>query len=491
MLRLRNPDGSYEIVPTTPENTRRYLEREPLLAADAEDPGFKTAAEIRQLQNRMLERQMQRVMDGSAYYTEMFKREKVDPEKIRTVDDLQRIPLTYKRDYMKDPEAFRLKLSNPTLYDWLWEVTYTTGTTTGVPTPFYNTISDAYANFQMIFRAMKISGVAEGMRTVNLFPLGPVPHIGFFRARDIITMAPFGMGSFACTGMPHEEFKIHRPLDYAVELVERVQGQALVGIASFIRRIIMRAEEQGRDYSSIEGVQLLGEAAPQGMRDDIRTRLESMGADRPFISNSYGFTEMQGAMAECEEFSGCHNPDPGLYFFEVVDEKTEERVPDGETGLLVITHLNRTGTVLLRYVVGDYAAITHEPCEFCGRESLRMLVAVGSTYASRTTELVKLKGTLINPEILRDEIANTAGVTEYQVIFTKKDADDPYSPDDLIIKIGRTGERSETEIEEELMRRIQRAVEMRARIEFVELSEIFDPTVSLKALRIVDLRPSE
>lgn len=491
MLRIRNAEGKKEIVETTPENTRRMIASEPLFAGDTDDPNFMAPDEVSALQNVNLVRQMERIADGSAYYKELFKGEGIDPADIRTTDDLRKLPLTRKLDYMKDPEAFKLKLSNPTLYDWLWEVTYTTGTTTGVPTPFYNTIHDAYANFQLIFRGLKVAGAISKMRTVNLFPLGPVPHIGFFRTRDIITMSLFGQGSFACTGMPHEEFKIHRSMDYAVELIEKVEAQALVGVASFIRRIIMKAEQQGRDYSSVEGAQLLGEAAPKGMRDDIRMRLEAMGADRPFISNSYGFTEMQGAMVECEEFSGCHNPDPGLYFFEVVDEKTEERLPDGEVGLLVITHLNRTGTVLLRYVIGDYAAITHEPCPFCGRLGVRMQVAVGSTYASRTSELINLKGTLINPEVLRDEIANTAGVAEYQVIFTKKDLADPYSPDELIIKVGSLPSRPDEEIAAELQRRIQKAVEMRAQIEFAELSEIFDPTVTLKAMRIVDLRPKE
>jgi len=491
MLRIRNSDGSRIVLEVTPENTRKMIESEPLYAADKDDPTFKPLDEIRAIQNANLVRQIERVMDGSAYYRELFKKEKIDPEKIRTVDDLERIPLTRKHDYMKDPESFRLKLSNPTLYDWLWEVTYTTGTTTGVPTPFYNTIHDAYATFRLIFRGLKIGGLISESRIVNLFPLGPIPHIGFFRCRDIITMAPFGQGSFGCTGMPHPEFQIHRPLDYAVELVERVQGQALIGIASFVRRIVMKAEEQGRDYSYVEGVQLLGEAAPKGMRDDIRMRLERMGADRPFISNSYGFTEMQGAMPECEEFSGCHNPDPTLYFFEVVDEKTEKRLPDGEVGLLVITHLNRTGTVLLRYVIGDYAAITHEPCRFCGRTTLRLEVAVGSTYASRTSELVNLKGTLINPEILRDEIANTEGVAEYQIVFTKKDPNDPYSPDELIVKVGNLPGRPQEDIAKELEQRIQKAVEMRAKIEFVELSEIYDPNASLKAMRIIDLRPKE
>ncbi len=491
MLRMRDADGSAILLETTPENTRRVIESEPMFAADVDDPNFMPPEEIRALQNRNLCRQLERVCDGGAFYKELFKREKIDPGKIRTVDDLTSLPLTYKRDYMADPDAFRLKLTNPTLYDWLWEVTYTTGTTTGVPTPFYNTIHDAYATFQLLFRAIKIGGAISGIRTVNLFPLGPIPHIGFFRARDIATMSIFGQGSAACTGMPHEEFLIHRSMDYAIELIERVEAQALIGVASFIRRIIMKAEEQGRDYSSIEGCELLGEAAPKGMRDDIRMRLENMGADRPFISNSYGCTEMQGAMPECEEFSGCHSPDPGLYFFEVVDEKTGERLGDGEVGLLCVTHLNRTGTVLLRYVIGDYAAITHEPCPLCGRTGMRLEVAVGSTYASRTTELINLKGTLINPEILRDEIANTAGVAEYQIVLTRKDPDDPYSGDELIIKVGALEDRPRGDIASELQKRLQVAVEMRAKVEFVELSEIFDPTVSLKALRILDLRPLE
>ena len=172
-------------------------------------------------------------------------------------------------------------------------------------------------------------------------------------------------------------------------------------------------------------------------------------------------------------------------------EKTLERIPDGEVGLLVITHLNRTGTVLLRYVVGDYAAITHEPCPLCGRTGTRTQIAVGSTYATRTGDLVNLKGTLINPEILMYEIANTAGIAEYQVVFTKRDPADPYSPDELVIRVGKLPDRSEKDIEDELQQRLQSAVETRGRIEFAELSEIFDPDVSFKAARLVDLRPGE
>lgn len=47
------------------------------------------------------------------------------------------------------------------------------------------------------------------------------------------------------------------------------------------------------------------------------------------------------------------------------------------------------------------------------------------------------------------------------------------------------------DIEDELQHRILGTVEMRARIEFAELSEIFDPNESPKATRLVDLRPKE
>ena len=251
----------------------------------------------------------------------------------------------------------------------------------------------------------------------------------------------------------------------------------------------MKAELEGRDFSETKHIQALGEACPQAMRDDMKRRLQNMGAEDPFISNSYGFTEMQGAMPECTEFSGCHNPAPNLYFFEVVDEETGKRVADGERGLFCITHLNRRGTVLLRYVIGDLGALTHETCPHCGRTSERAIIAVGSTYATRTAELVKLKGTLINPEILRDGLANIPGVQEYQIVFDKKDKDDPYSLDDLIVKIAPEEGFDRAKIEEEIQTRLVSAVEMRARVEFVAMEEIYDPTVALKAYRVIDMRP--
>ncbi|MCI0481264.1 MAG: hypothetical protein L0213_06730, partial [Candidatus Dadabacteria bacterium] len=294
------------------------------------------------------------------------------------------------------------------------------------------------------------------------------------------------------TGSPYPgmEPPIHRSLQDVIDTIEDKEVTLLSGVGSYIRRVIVEAEKQKKNYRAVRSVAALGEAVPRGMRDDMRRRLQNMGAGDVYIGNGFGATELQTSLQECVEFGGHHVTDDYYFFLEVVDENTGKRVEDGKTGLLAVTHLDRRGTVLLRYVLGDIVAMTHEPCPPCGRLSPRLIAAVGSTYGTRTSELVKLKGTLINPETLRDAIANIKGVTEYQIVFTKEDEKDPYSMDKLLIKVGKP-DRDEKEVEREVIEAARQAVEMRPDVIFVAHSEIFDPMAALKATRVVDLRPKE
>jgi phenylacetate-coenzyme A ligase PaaK-like adenylate-forming protein len=135
--------------------------------------------------------------------------------------------------------------------------------------------------------------------------------------------------------------------------------------------------------------------------------------------------------------------------------------------------------------------MTHDTCPHCGRNVVRTVIAVGSTYATRTSELVNLKGTLINPEILRDEVANTPGVKEYQIVFTKKDPEDPFSLDELVVKVAEEEGFDKDKLEQDIQTKLITAVEMRPKVEYVPMKEIYDPTVALKAYRVIDLRPKD
>lgn len=475
----------------SPEKVKRFIDMYPVYKNDVDCPAFKSREEIRELQNKNLRVQLELCDKYSPYYSELFKEANIDVSKIKTVDDLEKLPLTTKEDYMKDPEAFRLRLpgDRPFFELLTWNVTMTTGTTSGFPTVFWNTTHDEYATFQFLIRSSKISWGTPDDVIFDCFPFGPVPHIGYLRA---IT-APLAIGASVCaghTGMAYPEFPVLRRMDEAIRIAENQRATVIMGIASYIRRMVMRAEELSVDFSSVRAVHALGEPCPKGMRDDMRKRLEGLGAENVFIHNGWGFTECQGSFSECTELGGVHNPDPTLYFIEVVDPETGERKEDGEEGVAAITHLNRRGTVLLRYVLGDIIKLTHEQCPYCGRNTERIMPVSGSVYATRTKELVKFKGTLINPGALKDAIENVGGIAEYQIIFTKSDPNDPYSTDKLVLKVAPTGTVSREELEKRIADAVVKAAEMSATIEWVSSpSEIYDPMVSLKATRVVDLRP--
>jgi phenylacetate-coenzyme A ligase PaaK-like adenylate-forming protein len=476
----------------TPEKTKKFIDMVPLYKEDKNDPAFLTGKELDEVRNKNLRVQMELCAKYSPYYHDLFKECGIDASSIKTIDDLEKLPLTTKLDYMKNPEAFRLKLdSTRPFYELiLWDLTMTTGTTTGIPSIFWNTTHDFYAQTLFFIRGSKISWAVPGEDIIfNAFPLGPIPHMAYLRTLT----ASFASGcAVVCghTGMPHPDFPIHRKLDDAIKLMEAYKCTGAMGIASYMRRFVMRAQEMGTDCSRIRGVHALGESCPKGMRDDMTRRLEELGADSPLIDNAYGFTECQGAFPECAELAGCHNPDPSLYFMEVVNPETGERLAEGEQGHVAVTHINRRGTVLLRYLLGDIGKVTYEPCPHCGRKSERMMPISGSVYSTRTKELVKLKGTLINPGLLMDAIENIGGIVEYQVVFTKADPSDPYSLDKLVVRVAPTGEIPADKLKASITDAVLKAAEMRPEIQFVSSPfEIFDPRLSLKATRILDQRP--
>ncbi len=83
------------------------------------------------------------------------------------------------------------------------------------------------------------------------------------------------------------------------------------------------------------------------------------------VFNHYGTTEMGfGAALECDAHDGLHLREGEIYF-EIIDEKTEKGVEDGEEGELVFTTFSRKGVPLIRYRTGDYTKVIQEKCR-CG-----------------------------------------------------------------------------------------------------------------------------
>jgi len=431
---------------------------------------------VKDIQDERLRRMLALCMRGHAYYQRKWAG--IDVSAIRGVDDLERLPLTSKQDLMSDPEAFRLRIPELPLHERaLWEVIYTTGST-AEPTPVYNTTHDYHAYLFQSKRVAEISGIHETDVIANLFPLTPAPMGAFLRSAT----NAYAAGATVCAALPgaaHGAFDVHRSLDYAVHTVQVHRATILWGVPSFLRRVLLRAKELKADFRSVRMCAISGEATTPQMREELRRCLRELGASGTTVFDRYGSTEL-GAFAQCREEGDWHNPVPEIQYHEVVDPQTGRRLPDGERGALAVTHLDRRGTVLVRFLVGDTVSLTRAPCPHCGRTSERIVGPV-----VRGSDLVKVRGMLINPGALVAALAQMPGLDEFQVVVRRENAADPYSMDELVVRVACS-----PALVQKVAACALEVTRVRATVEVVDAKEIYDPGRQAKAKRFVDARTS-
>ena len=439
------------------------------------------------LRDRRLHNMIRLCAAAHPYYKKLFDQLGLTASDFRTVDDLQKLGMLHKETYTADPESFRLNLGGTeglSLEETtLADVIYTSGSTSQA-TPFYDTVHDRLARIEHIRRGAGIAGVSESDIVANLFPLGAVPHQGFLSA----TWGAQAIGAkliSTLTGRGYNDFDVRRSLDNAVRLVERHRATIIWGITTFVRRFVVRAQELGCDLGSVRMAMVMGEPCPPGMREDIRSRLESLGSSNPGISNGYGFTEMQAPAMECVELGPRHIAAPEQFHFETVDIESGKPAADGTPDLLLMSHLNRRGTVLLRYRVGDVVAIENGECGHCGRTGPRF-----TSDPYRADGLVKVKGTLVDPQALHGSLSpllSVDGVSDYQLRIGRAVESDRYSGDRLAVRIACSPEARETAAER-VRSLASLAIEVTPEVEFLSRDGFEETSQDYKFRRFVDER---
>jgi phenylacetate-coenzyme A ligase PaaK-like adenylate-forming protein len=94
---------------------------------------------------------------------------------------------------------------------------------------------------------------------------------------------------------------------------------------------------------------------------------------------------------------------------------------------------------------------------------------------------------LINPAVLLEALRTVPGVDEFQVVLTRQDPNDPFSMDDMVVRVATT--RSDRDaLNGQLVAAAQDAVRVRPRVEFTTADDIYDPARQAKAERLVDRR---
>lgn len=443
---------------------------------------FRSAEVVRAQQDRLITEMVEICYEGHPFYRRVMKREGLEPRDIQSIDDLARLPVTSKSDFLEDPDAFRVKLDRlPIEEQTLWNVIYTTGTTSGLPAPIYNTSFDHDTYMYACLRRMNVIGLRDTDMVANLFPLTPFPMGAYSRAVDEMSACGIGI-VYALTGRSTSPYSVHRSLDDAVRLIERHRVTVLWGVAGFVRRVLVRAAQLNADFSAVRMAMITGEASSQAMRNDMSGRMAALGCAGTDIVNRYGSTEQGGSMIECVPGSGFHSLAPDQMFHEVVDPHTGNRLADGQTGLLAFSHLMRRGTAFLRYAVGDVVSMDTSPCPHCGRTSARI-----SSNPVRKGDIIKIKGTLVNLQVLKDKFESIRAIEEYQIVVQSSDVQDDFAMDELVVRL-TAAEDAQAEVERAVVEETTATAHVRPRIEFVARDEIFDPTVSAKPRRVMDRR---
>jgi phenylacetate-coenzyme A ligase PaaK-like adenylate-forming protein len=165
---------------------------------------------------------------------------------------------------------------------------------------------------------------------------------------------------------------------------------------------------------------------------------------------------------------------------EALDE-SGRRVSEGEVGSLAVTHLDRRGTVLLRYLLGDKVQISYLNCEHCGRGGGRIV-----SHKGREGRFTKIRGNLVNLDELLRMLAEDKTVLEYQVEIHKQSVKDPLSLDELTVRVVPGPNFSSDSIRQQ----VARAIRITPVVQEVTRENIWGNDSSLKARRIIDSRAS-
>jgi phenylacetate-CoA ligase len=249
--------------------------------------------------------------------------------------------------------------------------------------------------------------------------------------------------------------------------MERLKCTVLTATPSYAYHLLRLAAQEGRDLSSLHTLVMGGDRLPLKLKEKIIDLAGKVGAEKPAVVSTYGFTEGRVAWSECresalagEESSGYHLF-PDMEIIEIIDPDSGKRRAEGEDGEIVYTSLEWRGSVLLRFRTGDLCrgGVDYGKCPHCGRSLPRLGLDIVRTSEYKEFELTKLKGTLVDLNAFYPILSGHKDVLEWQLEFRKHN-DDPYDLDEIYLHVAPAEGISKRYLEKELSELLQREIEI-------------------------------
>jgi phenylacetate-CoA ligase len=364
---------------------------------------------------------------------ELLDRAGVSPSQIRTIKDLEKLPITTKT------ELIELQKSKPPYGGFLAIPPEDVDRVFISPGPIYEPLHTE--KIKWFTKSFYAAGFRKGDIVINSFTYHMSPAGILFQEalRDCgATVIPMGVGN----------------TEIQIQTMHDLQVTGFVGTPSFLMMLIKRAEEIGYNFHRdfvVRRAWFTGEMLPPSLRKSLE---EDYGVS---TAQTYAVTELGGALAyECSQKSGMHLMDE--YIIEIVDHMTGKQLGPGEIGEIVVTPLLNKTWGLIRYGTGDMSSYATTSCP-CGRTSNRLLGIVG-----RTSDATKVRGMFVVAKQAEQIFANFDQISRFQIVVGRQE-----QRDKMTFRIELKDEAvDKSQLGEDLNKRFQDVCRLKAdKIEFV------------------------
>lgn len=349
---------------------------------------------LRTLQSDYLKKLIPYIYHNCPVYKEKLDAADVDPGRIGSIDDIKRLPFTTKED-MRDHYPYGL-FSAP--QDQINEIHVSSGTT-GNPTLVGYTKDDLKLWGDVMARVLCCAGAEPGDTIQIAYGYGLFTGgLGFH----------YGALEMGLRIIPTSAGQTARQLKIMQDFQPRIIGCT----PSYALYMAEEAKEMGMDPT--QGHWKIGVFGAEPWSDSIRREIEE--AWNMLATDVYGLSEIigPGVAQECPNKDGLHIFSD-VFYPEIINPETGEKVPEGQDGELVITTLTKQGIPLIRYRTRDIVSITYEKCR-CGRTSPRI-----SKIKGRTDDMIVVRGINVFPSQIEHVLVGIEGTQpHYQIVVDRK-----------------------------------------------------------------------
>lgn len=357
------------------------------------------------------------------YYRRIFDERALTPIDIKTLDDLQKLPITTKSDVSENPDRFLprgIEKSNLRLE--------TTGGSTNTPMPLYHDPKTVFIRENaFVIRQWSWAGYRRGDRIVEIRgsfvpkngSSGDSTWWGYDPADNKLMLSAFDMSEVN--------------LPKYVEKIRAFSPEYISATPSSLRLLVGFLARNPNSCIRVRSVFCESETLPSWLR---RLTEDELGCR---IYAGYGMTERVADAIECDHHEGYHlNMEYGI--LELVDEEQNPITEPGRTGKVIGTGLDTYYMPLIRYETDDLASYSPNSCS-CGRQSTLI-----DDFKGRVQEFVVLANGQIASihAAIAGHAAVWIGIRELRFIQNQ--------PGELIAELVPVKWSSQTEIENEFKR---------------------------------------